>query len=359
MKKTLMLLMLAMISVGAWAQKITSDSGIISEHKYYIGATTGGADYYFSTDCSVPNSSVPGTAVTSKSDASVIQFIKDNNSGKWYLKFDGTDYYLSLSKATNLTSTESGKILVVESAASFTINTEGNLLRIAYGNCLQKATNGTKFGCFANTQTNVWLEEATATISLNPACNDGSKVYGTYSNASAWVVPENLTVSAITVSGETLTKDDYVTGDIVPANTGVLVSASAGGDYTVYLSSETGTPKTNTLRPTGNGITAEAMATADAGKEYFRLTMHNGTECGFWWGAADGAAFALGANKAYLVADPASTSARGFSFSDNSEALESIEISRATTIYTLDGVKVNELRKGLNIVNGKKVMVMD
>lgn len=87
--------------------------------------------------------------------------------------------------------------------------------------------------------------------------------------------------------------------------------------------------------------------------------MHNGTECGFWWGAADGAAFALGANKAYLVADPASTSARGFSFSDNSEALESIEISRATTIYTLDGVKVNELRKGLNIVNGKKVMVMN
>lgn len=361
MKKTLMLLMLAMVSVGAWAQKITSVSGIISGHKYYIGAATGGTDYYFKTDCSALRNSVPGTAVTSKSEATVIQFIQ-NGTG-WNLKFDGTDYYLSLDKSYPFPSSEKGHVQVVSSPVSFDIKEDGLLLKITYGNCLQKANSSENFGAYnyATGQTNVWLEEvpSTATITLNSACTDGSKVYGTYSNASAWVVPEALTVSAITVSGETLTKDDYATGDIVPANTGVLVSASAGGDYTVYLSSEVGAPKTNALRPTGNGITAEAMATADAGKEYFRLTMHNGSECGFWWGAADGAAFALGANKAYLVADPASTSARGFSFSDNSEALESIEISRATTIYTLDGVKVNELRKGLNIVNGKKVMVMD
>ena len=354
-----MLLMLAMISVGAWAQKITSVSGIISGHKYYIGATTGGTDYYFCTDCSELSNSVNGTSATSKSAATVLVFEYKNNTGRWNLKFDGTNYYMSLGTANS----DKGKVQVVNSAADFNIAAAGSLLQISKGNSLQLNTNNlSQFGSFSGATTNtinVWLEEATATISLNPACTDGSKVYGTYSNASAWVVPEDLTVSAITVSGETLTKDNYATGDIVPANTGVLVSASAGGDYTVYLSSEVGAPKTNALRPTGNGITAEAMATAEAGKEYFRLTMHNGSECGFWWGAADGAAFALGANKAYLVADPASTSARGFSFSDNSEALESIEISRATTIYTLDGVKVNELRKGLNIVNGKKVMVMD
>ena len=205
---------------------------------------------------------------------------------------------------------------------------------------------------------------STATINLNAACHDeDDMVYGTYSNSSAWVVPGDIVVSVIAVEGENLLIKSFNTGDVVPANTGVLVSAIDGGNYVVNLSNEAGVDPLegvvyeNALRATGNGISAEQMAAADPDKEYFRLTMHNGTDCGFWWGAENGAAFALGANKAYLVADHAAGSARGFSFSDNSEALESIEMNAATTIYTLNGVKVNELQKGLNIVNGKKVMV--
>lgn len=353
--------MLMMVSVGAWAQKITSVSGIISGHKYYIGATTGGTDYYFKTDCSAPNSSVPGTAVTSKSEATVIQFIQ-NGTG-WNLKFDGTNYYMSLNNAATLPTSENGKVQVVETATRIIIEEDNinNLLQISKGNSLQKSNESNDFGVFKNMQTNVWLEEAptTATITLNSACTDGSKVYGTYSNASAWVVPENLTVSAITVSSGALTMADYATGEVVPANTGVLVSASAGGNYSINLSSEAGSSKTgNALRSTGNGITAEQMATADANSEFFRLTMHNGNQIGFWWGAENGAAFALGANKAYLAVATDNLGARpSLWFGDNEEALEAIEIDAATTIYTLDGVKVNELQKGLNIVDGKKIFV--
>lgn len=359
--------MLMMVSVGAWAEKITDPSKIVSGHKYYIGATTGGTDYYFKTDCSALSNSVPGTAVTSKSEATVIQFIQ-NGTG-WNLKFDGTDYFLSLNKATNLTSTEGGKIQVVESAVAFTIKTEGNLLRIAYGNCLQKATNGTRFGCFANTQTDVWLEEVptTATITLNSACTDGSKVYGTYSNTSAWVVPATLTVSEIGVDDDVLNVESYSTGAVVPANTGVMVSAEKWNegtkDFTVNLSDEAGTSvlgSANCLRPTGDaGITAEQMATANANCTYYRLTMHNGTQIGFWWGAEEGAAFALGANKAYLAVPNGTQARNGFWLGDNEEALEAVEMKATTTIYTLDGMKVNELQKGLNIMNGKKIMVRE
>ena len=34
---------------------------------------------------------------------------------------------------------------------------------------------------------------------------------------------------------------------------------------------------------------------------FYRLTMHNGTDIGFWWGAAGGGAFQPGAHKAYLA----------------------------------------------------------
>lgn len=359
--------MLLMVSVGAWAEKITDPSKIVSGHKYFIGATTDGTDYYFSTDCSTLSNSVDGTAVTSKSEATVIQFIKDNNSGKWNLKFDGTDYYLALNKAYPLPSSEKGHVQVVSSPTNFSITTENNLLRIGDGNCLQKDNNSNDFGVYnyAAGQTNVWLEAvpSTATITLNSACTDGSKVYGTYSNTSAWVVPSFLNVSEIGVNDGTLNAASYSTGAVVPANTGVMVSAVSGGNYTVELSSVAGTSilgNNNCLRPTGNGITAAQMAQANT--EFYRLTMHNGTQIGFWWGAENGAAFDLGVNKAYLAVATDNLglgeSARtGLWFDDNEEELESIEIDATTTIYTLDGMKVNELQKGLNIVNDKKIFV--
>lgn len=350
-----------MVCVGAWAEKITDPSKIISGHKYYIGATTDGTDYYFSTDCSAPRNSVAGTAVTSKSDATVIQFIQ-NGTG-WNLKFDGTDYYLSLDKSYPFPYSEKGHVQVVSSPVSFDIKEDGLLLKVTYGNCLQKANSSENFGAYnyATGQTNVWLEEvpSTATITLNSACTDGSKVYGTYSNTSAWVVPSFLNVSEIGVNDGTLNVASYSTGAVVPANTGVMVSAESGGNYTVDLSSVAGTSilgNDNCLRPTGNGITAAQMAQANT--EFYRLTMHNGTQIGFWWGAEEGAAFEIGANKAYLAVANDNLGARtGLWFGDNEEALEAVEMKATTTIYTLDGMKVNELQKGLNIMNGKKVMV--
>lgn len=222
------------------------------------------------------------------------------------------------------------------------------------------AKTGKRFAIFGVNAEAKDAAPTTATITVNPACTEDDLYYATYSNTSAFVVPTDITVYEVWVVGDDIAFEYYKTGDVVPANTGVLICAIEGGNYEVELTTAAGTSvlgDDNALRATGNGISAEQMAAADAGKEYFRLTMHNGTECGFWYGAEGGAAFALGANKAYLVADPAAGGARGFSFSDNSEALESIEMNAATTIYTLNGVKVNELQKGLNIVNGKKVMV--
>ena len=204
----------------------------------------------------------------------------------------------------------------------------------------------------------------TATITLKAACTDGEMVYGTYSNSKAFVVSEDIVVSEISIVDGKLYVEDYETGDVVPANTGVMVSALEGGDYTVNLTSETGTSvlgEDNCLRPTGNGLTAANMAATDANCLYYRLTMHNGETIGFWWGAVDGAAFSIAANKAYMaVPKPKTTARQGFAFADETTGIETTMKSSNETrgeVYNLQGQRVVKAQKGLYIVNGKKVIM--
>ena len=199
----------------------------------------------------------------------------------------------------------------------------------------------------------------TNTITLAEACTDGTKYYSTYSLGKAFVVPEGLTVSTVGLDNEgKLTITDYSTGDIVKANTGVLVSATSFGAKTVTVSAETGTEKDgNLLKPSGDaGITAANMTEADT--KFYRLTMHNGSEIGFWWGAADGAAFDLAANKAYLAVPTTNSAREGLWFGDDVTAIETVKTQQADGQYfNLAGQKVQNPTKGLYIVNGKKVII--
>ena len=212
--------------------------------------------------------------------------------------------------------------------------------------------------------TTVTTPTATATITLNAACTDGDMVYGTYSNSSAFVVSNEIEVSEISIMDGKLYVEAYKTGDVVPANTGVMVSALKGGDYTVNLSSETGTSvlgEDNMLRPTGEGITAEQMA-KDANCQYYRLTMQGGNQIGFWWGAEDGAAFAVGANKAYLAVPEATEGDARMSFWMGNESSGIADAVRATkssdrVVCDLQGRRVKNVAKGLYIIDGKKVLV--
>lgn len=209
----------------------------------------------------------------------------------------------------------------------------------------------------------------TAIITLVEACTDGTKYYGTYSNSKAFIVPEDLEVAKISVdNGGKLTVTTYGKGTIVPANTGVMVSSNTVGEHTVTLSDEVGESvlgNDNMLRPTGDkGITAGDMATNDANCKYYRLTMHNKTTLGFFYGAADGAAFNVDANKAYLAV-PATVAAKVSSFvigGGSTTAIDGIEAGNGVNanrkVYNLQGQRVSGiLPKGLYIIDGRKVIV--
>lgn len=209
----------------------------------------------------------------------------------------------------------------------------------------------------------------TATITLAEACTDGKGMYyGTYSNSKAFVVPDDIIVSEISVIDNKLLVDSYSTGAVVPANTGVMVSSMTAGDHEVTLSEKAGTSvlgEGNMLRPTGdNGITASEMAEKDADCKFYRLTMHKGTTLGYFWGAAEGAAFNVAGNKAYLAV-PAAQAAKvaGFAIDGGgTTAIESIENGNGSEVsrkvYNLQGQRMSgALPKGLYIIGGRKVIV--
>ena len=203
----------------------------------------------------------------------------------------------------------------------------------------------------------------TATITLNAACTDGEKIYGTYSNNSAFIVPAELTVSEVGVSAGKLVVTDYLTGSVVPAGTGVLVSAATAGEKIVALTSATGAAAGagNLLHGTGDAdITASDMETAAPSCKYYRLTMHNGTDIGFWWGAASGAAFDLAANKAYLAVPTGAGAPSMLWFDNESTGVDEVKGKMEEVrgdFFDLQGRKVANPTKGLYIVNGKKVVI--
>ena len=175
------------------------------------------------------------------------------------------------------------------------------------------------------------------------------------------MVSDDIVVAEVGIVEGKLNVKEYETGAVVPANTGVMVSAFEGGNYTVTLTDEDGTSvlgEYNNLRPTGaEGINATDMAAAeDVDCLYYRLTMHNGTTIGFWWGAEDGAAFSVGANKAYLAV-PANQAKAGFAFEGgDATSISTIDNGQLTmeNAYNLQGQKVGSAYRGIVIVNGKK-----
>jgi len=204
-----MLLLCALIvgSLSGWAEKITDYSNIVSGAKYYIGATTGGKDYYLSVNGSSTSNSIAGTAVSDKASATV--FIFSGSGSTWSIQFDGTTNYLSLSDKK-----DNGKVKVVSSASNFTAsNQSGNKIHLTLGSfSVQKNNNGTQFGSYGNTQTDIWLEEAAAASPLTSISLSGT--YPTVFNEGDAFSHEGMTVTATyeNLSSKNVTSSATFTG---------------------------------------------------------------------------------------------------------------------------------------------------
>ena len=204
------------------------------------------------------------------------------------------------------------------------------------------------------------IPEAAPSLTINIAsvCTDGNdNYYGTFYSDKAYIMDDMLEGQVVRVdaNGKLVVETAYEGGDIVPANTALLIYAVEPGSYNVYTTTAAGEDwsEFNMLKGT---LTADDM-TVGENCLFYRLTMHNGEQIGFWWGAENGGAFKPGANKAYLAV-PANQAKDGFAFGNDGGAtsISTIDNGQLTmeNAYNLQGQKVGSEYKGIVIVNGKK-----
>ena len=185
--------------------------------------------------------------------------------------------------------------------------------------------------------------------------------YATYFTDHAFIMPEGVEGGIITaVDGQTLSIDyRYAPGDVVPAETGLLLRGEQG----VYRYNTT---QRDLVAPAENmltGLLVDGETTADGDVFFYKLANDATDGLGFYWGAADGGAFYIAANKAYLAV-PKAMGVRGFSLQDIATTGITNVAHRPLQkgIFDLHGrcinvTDVNLLKQGVYIVNGKKMIV--
>lgn len=192
--------------------------------------------------------------------------------------------------------------------------------------------------------------------------------YGTYYNSTATQLPTGMQAATIdAASGNTLTINWRYDGDdneknVIPGGTAVMLKSSAG-DHTLTL-----LPANTDAAPAGNLLHGSDVATTTTGGDiYYKLTYgsagsENADKLGWYWGADNGAAFSIGAHKAWLALSNGQQAPSFFLLDDEiptsiSESLALAQSNGEEVVYTLHGQRVSHPAKGLYIVNGKKVVM--
>ena len=181
-------------------------------------------------------------------------------------------------------------------------------------------------------------------------------------------MPEGATGYIVTGNeGTALTMvETYKEGDVVPANTALVVKGAAAKYSYLPTTSTEVTPADNKLHGSDE---AETTYVAGTGVKYYKLAYdNNNANLGFYWGSDNGAAFENGAHKAYLALDGTTmlSQKRGFSLADLSSGITTgvnnvVNIKAdSNNIFDINGRRINTLNgvaKGIYIVNGKKTLV--
>ena len=225
------------------------------------------------------------------------------------------------------------------------------------------------------------VADAPTSATLNFVAQNADGYYATFSSDKDVVFTSDVIVYAANVNGtavklNALASDLYEVTDAtagesglldggyyVPANTGVLVYSMYETTTTYYFPAETAEVQlpANMLE----AATADGVFEGKDGYCYYKLAYNDytsKTDLGFYYGAADGAPFAVRKGLAYLAVPTTSGAAPArFVLGGDTDAISSVnsDVENAeTVIYTIAGQRVGTATKpGLYIVNGKKLIV--
>ena len=180
----------------------------------------------------------------------------------------------------------------------------------------------------------------------------GSTTYATLCAPVALTIPANVQayyISALTETEATLTEISTT----IAANTPVILKATAAGTYNFTIT----TGGTNVSA--SNKLSGQTTAlSVDAGEAYTLQQNIAGTAVGLFPKAAG----TIAGFKAYLPISAFGSPVKGFTFTfENAVGIQTIDNGNMTSdhavIYSPAGQRMSRVQKGVNIVNGKKVLV--
>lgn len=293
--------------------------------------------------------------VTFNSNAGVAEFIiYGPDADGLYTIYDASEngYLYAASSSKNYLRTQTDidnnarwKITFNENVASIVaVNSSNNKV-------MQYNSNNTIFSCYGSaTQSAVYLYEKAGEATPTESVTVGAAGYTTYTTVNpVSSFPTGVTayiatqVNANTIHMETI--------ESAPARTPVVIKAAAGS-YTLESGTSTAdVVSSNILKSSNGSVTGDESSIYALGKKNDVLGFYlveNGQT--------------VPAGKAYLEVNSGSN-VKGFTFDFGKETgiqsinNEQLTIDNDKAIFNLAGQRLSKMQKGINIVNGKKVLV--
>ena len=209
--------------------------------------------------------------------------------------------------------------------------------------------DGTIKGSNGTTAAAAWIFEPATDVTIDMH-SDGAGIYYATLYLPFDAIISDATAYTLEESGEYLVPT-AVPSNQVPAGTPVLLK---GTEDTATATINTGAAF-NSGTPLDCALTGTYMATTIDGATDYVLGIKSSVVGFYHWDSNS-----LGANRAYLDT-PADPGVKGFVLKfDDATAVQTIDNGQQTTdasIYNLAGQRINKMQKGINIVNGKKIMI--
>lgn len=178
----------------------------------------------------------------------------------------------------------------------------------------------------------------------------GNSLVNTFCAPCLVIIPEEMrssvkasTVTGLEANGCTLVLEELANG-IIPAHTPVIIQAAEETSFSFSSLKSEGTPQVGML----TGVYADTAA-----PEGSYVLQNLNDKIGFYQVAADRQP-TVNANHCYLTSE---AGVKAFFLTDDvSTGIDAVAEEEATAIYNMQGMRVQRMQKGINIVNGKKIL---
>ena len=286
-------------------------------------------------------------------------YVLINEEGQYLTGANGTDLYWKDRKLNfstwNISFDKSGNALIETTVAP---DPKRNIMI---------NSNSIKYYASSNDYTKVQLYQKVTDLAISTLTNG----YATFVTDVPYVMPKGACGYAVTVAPQAgvITKTEaYTEGQKVPAQTALLIGGASGTNYYPAVLKENVAASYTGENYMEGRRTAEGYTNTQKGVAvyYYKLALNSASKPGFYYGAADGAAFQLTKpTTAYLAVPQSITPVNGYliDFDGEETGISTIAPTNGNAdgaIYNLNGIRMTQtlrnLPKGVYIVNGKKVI---